>query len=61
MIYMTLILSILIIAYKKANNIKGYMIAKLQLTNELESSIIRDIVLLCGGNPDNMKHIFNDT
>jgi hypothetical protein len=61
MIYMTLILSILIIAYKKANNIKGYMIAKLQLTNELESSIIKDIVLLCGGNPDNMKHIFNDT
>lgn len=61
MIYMTLILAILIIAYKKTNKITGYMIAKLQFANELESSIIRDIVILCGGNPNNMKHIFNDT
>ena len=61
MIYMTLILAILVIAYKKINNIKGYMIAKLQFANELESSIIRDIVILCGGDPNNMRHIFNDT
>jgi hypothetical protein len=61
MIYMTLILAILVIAYKKINNIKGYMIAKIQFANELESSIIRDIVILCGGVPNNMRHIFNDT
>jgi hypothetical protein len=37
------------------------MIAKLQFANELESSKIRNIVILCGGDPNNMRHIFNDT
>ncbi len=51
MIYMTLILSILVIAYKKSNKIAGYKIAKLKIANELESELIKEIVILCGGNP----------
>jgi len=50
-VYMTLIVSILIIAYKKLNNINGYKIAKLQMANDLEAVLISQIVILCGGNP----------
>ena len=50
-IYMTLIVSILIIAYQKLNKTKGYKITKLQMANDLESDLIAQIVVLCGGNP----------
>ena len=42
MIYMTMILAILIIAYKKINNIKGFKIAKLKFELELENEIINN-------------------
>lgn len=61
MLYMTLILSILIIAYKELNKLKGYKIPKLKFANELESDIIMEIVILCGGQPSKMKHLFNDS
>ncbi len=60
MLYMTLILAILIIAYKKINNLKGYKTPKLKFANELEADIIKEIVILCGGQPLKMKHLFND-
>jgi transposase len=60
MIYMTLILSILLIAYKKLNNISSYKIAKIRFSNEIESEIVKQIVLLCDGNPQIMSHLFND-
>lgn len=58
MIYMTMILAILIIAYKKINNIKGYKIAKLKFELELENEIIKEIVILCGGDPARAQHLF---
>src|SRR5690606_2584948 len=61
MMYMTLILSILLIAYKKLNNISSYKIAKIRFSNEIESEIVKQIVVLCGGNPLLAKHLFNDT
>lgn len=61
MIYMTFILSILIIAYKKLNKLSGYKIPKLNFSHELEADIIKEIVILCGGNPFRMKHLFNDS
>lgn len=61
MLYMTLILAILIVAYKKKNNLNGYKIPKLKFANELESDIIKEIVILCGGEPSKMKHLFNDS
>lgn len=60
MIYMTLILSILIIAFKKLNKLESFKIAKLKFSLELESSIVKQIVLLTGGNPDKMAHLFSD-
>ena len=59
MIYMTMILAILIIAYKKLNKIKGYKIAKLRFELELENEIIKTIVTLCGGDPARAEHLFN--
>lgn len=61
MIYMTLILAILIISYKKINRLKGYKIPKLKFAQELESAIIKEIVVLCGGQPSKMSHLFSDS
>lgn len=59
MIYMTMILAILIIAYRKLNKIKGFKIAKLRFELELETEIMKEIVILCGGDPKNAPHLFN--
>jgi transposase len=61
MIYMKLIVAILLIAYKKLNKITGYKMAKLYFCNELESALIREIVVMCGGDPGKAPHLFNDT
>jgi len=57
MLYMTLISSILLTVYKKANNLKGYKIPKMKFAQELEVLIIKDIVSRCGGNPDLVNKI----
>jgi hypothetical protein len=57
--YMTLITAILLIVYKKLNNLKGYKIPKLKFAQELEVLIIKDIVERCGGNPNKVNEILN--
>ena len=59
MVYMTLILAILIIVYKKTNNINGFKIAKLKFEIELDKLMIKEIVKLCGGNPNKAKHLWS--
>lgn len=59
MIYMTMILAILIIAYKKINKIKSFKIAKLKFEVELENEMIKTIVTLCGGDPSKAAHFFS--
>jgi hypothetical protein len=49
-LYATLIAAILLMVYKKKNNIKGYKILKQKFVQELEMDITRDIVILCNGN-----------
>ncbi|MBK5284790.1 MAG: IS4 family transposase [Bacteroidia bacterium] len=61
MMYMTLITAILIIAFKKLNNLSSYKIAKLRLALELDSIMIEQIILLCGGNPQKFKILANDS
>jgi hypothetical protein len=61
MVYMTLILSILLIAFKKLNNVDSYKIAKLKFSQELETEIVKQIVFLSGGDPDKLPHLFNDS
>lgn len=57
--YMTLITSILLIVYKKLNDLKGHKIPKLKFAQELEILIIKDIVEKCGGDPNKINTILN--
>lgn len=61
MIYMTMIVAVLIIAYKKLNGIDSYKIAKLQFEIELENQIIKTIVTLCGGDPRKAAPLWNSS
>ena len=58
MIYMTMILAILLIAYKKTNKLNGFKIPKLRFELEIDTEIMREIVVMCGGNPELAPHIF---
>ncbi len=51
--YMTLIVAMLILIHKKANNI-GYKTAKRRMAMEVRNLTIALIVVECGGNPDLM-------
>lgn len=51
MLYMTLIVAMLILIYKHANQI-GYKTAKRRFTMEIRDLAIAMIVIQCGGNPD---------
>ena len=61
MMYMTLITSILITAFKKLNKLSSFKIAKLRLMLELESIMIEQIIILCDGNPQKFKKLINDS
>ena len=60
-LYMTLISSILLTAYKKSNQLKGYKIPKIKLANEIEALIIKDIIIKCGGNPSKIDQYLNSS
>ncbi len=51
MLYMTLIVAMLILIYKKENAI-GYKTAKRRFTMEMRHIIIELAIITCGGNPD---------
>jgi Transposase DDE domain len=51
MMYMTMIAAILILIYKKLNEIKSYKIAKYEFVEELNMEIIKEIVVICDGDP----------
>lgn len=56
MFYLTMIAAMLILIYRHVNQLAGYKIVKLQFVNELEFSLIKDIVTLCGGDPDRLDY-----
>ena len=55
--YVTMIASILLIAYKKEYELSGYKIAKQQFAQELEIEVIKQLIQVCGGNPELLKDI----
>lgn len=58
MLYCTMIAAILLITYKELNGLKGYKIMKQKFVHELEKSLMKDFVILCGGDPDLVdKHL----
>lgn len=44
MIYCTLIVAMLLLVYKKLNNIKSYKIAKIRFFNELQAAILLEMI-----------------
>lgn len=61
MLYMTLIVASLIIVYRKLNKIKSYKMARLQFEMELNDEMIKVIVRLCGGDPNNAAALWKKT
>ena len=51
MVYMTMIASMLLLIYKKANNL-GYKTAKKRIAMELRDMITTILIIFAGGNPD---------
>lgn len=51
MLYMTMIASMLLLIYKKANNL-GYKTAKRRIARELRDMITAILIVFAGGNPD---------
>ncbi|HAO09528.1 MAG TPA: IS4 family transposase [Chryseobacterium sp.] len=51
MVYMTMIASILLLIYKKANNL-GYKTAKRRIAMELRDMVTAVLIIFAGGNPD---------
>ncbi|MBX0333172.1 IS4 family transposase [Pontibacter sp. HSC-14F20] len=53
--YMTLIVALLLIVYRKLNKLDSDRRAKLRFAQELDVEVVRQIVLLCGGDPAKME------
>lgn len=51
MMYMAMITATLLLLYKKLNKIEGYKMAKYMFTEELNMEIIKEIVVICDGDP----------
>jgi hypothetical protein len=45
---------------KLQNDLKGYKIVKMKISNEIQNQIIREIVILSGGDPEKVAHILDD-
>ena len=52
MLYCTMIAAILLLAYKDLNGLKGYKIMKQKFIDNLEKSLMKDFVIMCGGDPN---------
>jgi len=63
MTYMTLITSILLLAYKHKNNIEWYKIAKQRFILDLEASLMKDfskiVIIACKWDISKVKKFFN--
>lgn len=56
MLYCTMIAAILLLTYKELNGLKGYKIMKQKFINDLEKSLMKDFVFMCGGDPDKVDN-----
>jgi len=58
MLYCTMIAAILLLTYKELNGLKGYKIMKQKFINDLEKSLMKDFVFMCGGDPNKVDTFF---
>ena len=55
MFYLTMIAAMLILVYRKINGLSGFKHVKAQFLQDLEDSLIEEIVILCGGDPQKIN------
>lgn len=60
-LYATLIAAILLLVYKKSNNLSGYKIMRQQFLQELEKCVVRDFVIMTGGDPLIFDRLVHDS
>ena len=53
-LYAKLIAAMLLSAYKVLNGLEGYKLVKLRFSHELEYELMRQVVIICGGDPEKM-------
>ena len=58
MLYTTMIAAVLLLTYKELNGLKGYKIMKQKFINDLEKSLMKDVVFMCGGDPEKVDTLF---
>lgn len=58
MLYVTMIAAILLLVYKKKNQLTGFKIMKQKFVQELEKYIVREIVFICGGSQKVFDEMF---
>jgi IS4 transposase len=51
MAYVTLIAAMLILLYRQENKLKGVKIVKIKFANELQTELIKELIIFCGGDP----------
>jgi len=54
MLYITLIAAMLILIYRHINELKGFKYVKMQFVQDLEWSLIKNLIELCGGDPNRL-------
>lgn len=59
MFYATMIAAVLLLVYKTTNQLNGYKLVKYQFINELQTILVKNFVLMCGGNPDLVDTLLN--
>jgi hypothetical protein len=56
-LYAKLITAMLLSAYKELNGLEGYKLVKRQFVNDLEYELMREVVIICGGDPEKIPGI----
>lgn len=56
-LYVTMIATVILAAYKKLNHLNGYKIPKQKFTAELETELVKHLITMCGGNPEKLNKI----
>ena len=57
MLYVTLIAAMFIMIYKKVNHLDSFKRAKRLFIEELDTELIKEIVVICGGDPAKSQHL----
>ena len=47
----------MLLVYKKKKGLSGYKIMKQNFMQELEYELVKEIVIICGGDVEKMKHL----